>query len=59
MWLYKEYYNKAKAGQTGNWSHLIHESTTVQRNMDLEGKWYYQGFENSRDYNGNWTLEFR
>ena len=56
MWYYKEYKDKSKAGQTGEWQHLIHESTQLIGNNFFEGKWFYKGFENSGNYSGLWTL---
>ena len=46
MWMYKEYNNKKSAGQTGKWSHLVHETTSCNRD-GIEGKWFYTGFESS------------
>lgn len=59
MWLYKEYDNKQKAGQTGKWTHLIHQSIQGQENTSVKGKWFYKGYEKSDEYSGSWTLEMR
>ena len=44
MWFYKIYDNLQNAGQTGEWEHLIYESTKISQGY-LEGKWFYLGFD--------------
>jgi hypothetical protein len=58
FWFYKGYNDKEKARQTGKWEHLFHQSTLVNfETMEMEGRWFYDGFEESSSYNGTWKLE--
>lgn len=44
MWIYKEYDDKASAGQTGEWEHLVYKSTNYNDRTGMEGSWCYLGF---------------
>lgn len=56
MFLVKNYDNKAAAGQTGQFQHLIYESTSYSDREGFQGRWYYEGFEGSSQYSGIWKL---
>jgi hypothetical protein len=56
MWFYKDYDDRFRAKQNGRWYDLVHESTSLEGNMRLEGKWFFKGYENSRRYSGTWRL---
>ena len=56
LWLYKEYRDRARAGQTGKWDHLVIESSHISDSGGIEGVWYYLGFEHSNEYSGNWSI---
>ena len=56
LWLYKEYRDRARAGQTGKWDHLVIESSKISDSWGIEGVWYYLGFEHSNEYSGNWSI---
>lgn len=44
IWFYKEYNDRAKAGQLDQWKHLIYESTNINTNGEIQGRWFYEGF---------------
>lgn len=59
MWFSKDYDDKVSAGQTGEWSDLIYESTQLYPGVSLEGRWFYVGYESespSNDYAGRWLI---
>ena len=51
----KNYSDKEKAGQTGNWIYLIYEGEVTNNSIN-NGKWYYKGYETDAKYSGKWTI---
>lgn len=55
FWMYKEYINKAAAGQTGRWQYLVYESDKLDPSItSMKGVWFYIGFETNHEYSGIW-----
>jgi hypothetical protein len=54
--MYKEYEDRERAGQSGNWRHLVYESSYEQTLSVMNGRWFYFGYENSNLYSGRWYL---
>jgi hypothetical protein len=58
FWFYKNYEDKSRAQQVGKWEHLFHKSTAINFDLlEMEGIWFFKGFENSKEYSGKWKLE--
>ena len=56
LWFKKDYQDRVRASQTGDFHTLLYESTSFEGER-IEGKWYYTGYEKSPDYSGRWQLQ--
>lgn len=50
----KDYVDKVKAGQTGNWKHLIFTGYYNEKWKQFSGDWYYENFKEDEKYSGIW-----